>query len=444
MFRLHEQTRRRLLAAAFVVCCVVPTALVLWVGVSRRLPGRVEAEAGRLSGLLGLGVEVEDVCHLRPGVVRYKGLVLTDPETGRRLASMRTLTARWNQRTDQSGNRRNLLQLEADGLQLDPAAIGPLWELVGRTLRRQVGAGSVDVSLAADTLRLHTQAGPLVLTKVDGRLEELPGGAQAQLAFCPNENQSAEPVRLRLVRNRQTQPPASGFELDTGGGSLPCALLAQGLSVCRAMGPNARFSGYLWANQTAGATGAGWEGELSGQLYDVDLGRLAGDHLGWRMTATAQVTIHNAGFRHGRLEQASATVTSGPGLVGRSLLDSATHWLALQPFGQTPSGTGAVPFDQLAFAVAVDPRGVWFQGRCAAGGPGTIMAGGRQWLLGEPAPARQPLPLVSLIRALCPAGTEAIDTLPLSPQTTWLADHLPLAPEANAGNAASRMARGPE
>ncbi len=439
MFRLHERTQRRLLAASFVVCCVVPTALVLWVGAERRLPGRVEVEARRLSGLLGLGVELGAVCHPHPGVVRYEDLALSDPETGRRLASMRALTTEWGRRIDQAGNRREVLQLEADGLHFDPAAIEPLWELLGRALRRRVGAEPVDVDFAAATLRLHTQAGPLVLARVDGRLEELPGGVQAQLTFSLDDSPTAEPIRLRLVRNRQTQPPASGFELDTGTAALPCALLAQRLGTCRSMGPNARFSGYLWANQTPGATGAGWEGELSGQLLDVDLGRLAGEHAGWRMAGTAEVTINNARFRHGRLEQASATITAGPGVVGRRALDSATRWLGWQPFGQTPADSETVPFDQLAFSLAVDARGVWFRGRCAAGGPGTIIAGGRQWLLGEPPSARQPLPLVALVRALCPAESETCDTLPATPQSAWLAERLPLASEQSAGGSVARM-----
>lgn len=443
MFRLHERTERRLLAAAFVLCCIVPTALVLWAGTVRHLPSRSQTEARRLSSLLGLSVELEAVCSTRPGAVRYEGLAVADPETGQRLASMRALSTAWGRRIDPAGNRRDVLRLETDGFQLEAAAIEPLWELLLRALHRRMGAELVDVEFGAETVRLPTESGPLLLAEVKGSLEELPGGAQAQLSFLLDHSRTAQPVRLRIVRNRQTHPPANGFELDTATTAVPCTLLAPSVGICRSLGPNARFSGYLWANQTPGPTGMGWEGELSGKLHDVDLGRLTGENLGWGMTGAAEVIINSARFRHGRLEQASASMTAGPGVVGRRTLDWAARWLAFEPFGQTPAGNGTVPFDQLAFAVAIDARGVWFQGRCATGGPGTIIAGGRQWLLGEPPLARQPLPLSSLIRALCPAQAETCDTLPATPQSVWLAEHLPLAPGANKGEASSTTARVP-
>ncbi len=67
-----------------------------------------------------------------------------------------------------------------------------------------------------------------------------------------------------------------------------------------------------------------------------------------------------------------------------------------------------------------------------------------EWLLGEPPSARQPLPLVALVRALCPAEVETCDGLPATPQSAWLAERLPLASEPNEGSARSSVARVPQ
>jgi len=446
MFRLHERTQRKVLCAAFVVCCLLPTALVVLLGIWRRMPGHVESEARKLGALLGMQAELQRVVHPWPGTIRYEGLVLADPETGRMLASIDSVSAHWTRHVDQAGRRRALLRLTAGQVEIERSAIHRIRGLVERALRRELGAGEVDVELNAAVVRCRMPEAVVALSNVEGRLEELPGGAQAQLAFRlrgRGGQQSAEPVRLRVVRNRQVQPPASGFELDTGGTAVPCVLLAEGWEPCEALGSRARFSGYLWANQTSGAGQDGWEGELTGEVLDVDLGRLAERCLPGQLAAFGQATIHSARFRHGRLQQASATLTCGPGSISRSLLDAGSRRLGFQSLGQAPAEGPTVPFEQLAFAVAIDQRGVWFQGRCAAGTPGTIITDAKNWLLGEPPLSRQPLPLVSLIRALCPAeGSYA--TLPVTSQGAWLAEHLPLGTPADPQSSDRTMALQPQ
>ena len=73
---------------------------------------------------------------------------------------------------------------------------------------------------------------------------------QALVSFRLSALPAAEPVRIRVVRNRQLRPPADGIELETGGTSLPCPLLALALPELARLGPESRFVGHLSTHQT--------------------------------------------------------------------------------------------------------------------------------------------------------------------------------------------------
>ena len=85
MFALHDRVRRRICIAGFFALAVAPTLAVLGLAVAWRLPSHVRAEAERLGRQLGVDVSLTGVEHPLPGVIRYRGLDLSSPETGRTL-----------------------------------------------------------------------------------------------------------------------------------------------------------------------------------------------------------------------------------------------------------------------------------------------------------------------------------------------------------------------
>ena len=440
MFRLHDNTRRRICRAVFLLLCVVPTTGVSVWCARRHLPRVVTAEAERLERELGLDVSLAGLRYLRPGRVLYEGLELADPETGRPLLRCRALEADWQQSTDREGRPRASLVLIASQPEIEATAADRLAELLDRMLRRPTilrtvpGGSQTDVRLAAGQLTLRAAGGSQTLSELQGSIESLAGGTRAEASFRLAGIDTPQPIRIRVVRNRQITPPATGFELDTGGGAVPCGLLAVGLPLLERLGPRSRLRGYIWANQTgdgqtsAAQTSAGWEGEFAGQVYDVDLDDLVSGHFPHKLGGTVQVTVQSARFRRQRLEEAAGTLVAGPGVISRSLIDAAVERLGLQRGGEPQTPGELVPYEQLAVGFLIDARGLQLQGGCSPSGhrSGALVAGAilvdRQGrLLGEP--VVQPQPVVALVRTLVPASQHQV---PATRQTDWLIGHLPV------------------
>jgi hypothetical protein len=159
---------------------------------------------------------------------------------------------------------------------------------------------------------------------------------------------------------------------------------------------------------------------VTGQLANLDLGRLVTDHFPHKLTGIGQVTILSSHFRRGRLEEGSVIVAAGPGTVDRSFLAGAVDRLNLV-VGKEPAVVGdCIAYDELAFCATLDSHGLRLAGRCGAAGPGAILSDGRNCLLGEPS---QPQPLAALVQTLAPPNALQV---PASRQTDWLLHHLPV------------------
>ena len=204
-----------------------------------------------------------------------------------------------------------------------------------RRLECQAGRPEIEVRVTADHWTLHDGDESQVLQVVEGGIGQMP---KCPTASRPNWRSgfpgisSSQPVRMRIVRNRQVSPPANGFDLDTGPCPVPCRLLAICLKEASALGPNCRFSGHFSANDTP----AGWSGDLSGQLIGVDLARLAGENTSAAITGTADITIQKATFQRGRIDELAGRIVAGPGV--------------LSPYARGPGDAPAV--EAVAAAVA--------------------------------------------------------------------------------------------
>jgi hypothetical protein len=408
---------------AFLGLCVLPTLAVSGWGIARRLPWHRQAEEQRLGQELGLAVSIESMTHTLPGVVRYGGLRLTDPETGLELFRCAEMAVTWTSMTDSQGQTRPAIVLAATQAESTTGAWQRLNEVLRRRLECQGGRPEVEVRLTAEPWTLHDGAEPQVLQTVEGGVGLMPNGIQAQLAFRLPGVTAAQPVRMRIVRNRQVSPPENSFEMETGPSAIPCRLLATCLQEATALGPNCRFSGHVSTFNTPD----GWSGELSGQLSGVDLGRLARENAAGGLTATADVTFQKAKFQRGRIDEITGRIVSGPGALDRGMLAALVAHLRLTPSPQMPATGQPLAFDHMGLDFWIDNRGVSIAGHCADM-PGAVAVAGGRAVLTEP--ATQPQPVAALIQALVPAGEMPI---PATRQTGWLARLLPM-PDAGKAN----------
>jgi len=422
MFPLYDRTRRQICMAVFMGLCVLPTLAVTGWSIARHLPWHKQAEEQRLSQELGLDVSIESMKHTLPGVVRYMGLKLTDPETGQELFCCNELVATWTSMTDSSGQTRQAIVLAATQAESATDAWERLHEVLRRRLECQGGRPEIEIRVTADQWTLRSGDESQVLQVVEGGVGLMPNGIQAQLAFrLPGVN-SSQPVRMRIVRNRQVSPPANSFDIDTGSSPVPCRLLATYLKDVRALGSNCRFTGYVSTYSTPG----GWSGELNGQLSGVDLGRLARENTSAAIVGSADITLQKVKFQQGRIDELTGRIVCGPGILDRSLLAALVTHLRLKPSPQLPVRGESLAFDRMELDLWIDNRGISIAGHCADIPGAVAVAGGRAFLI---QPVVQPQPVAVLIQALVP-GNEV--PIPATRQTGWLARLLPIPDAAKA------------
>ena len=414
MFQLHDKTRRRLALTAFVLTGVLPLLLTAAWCVNRHLPGCALAEADALGRQLGLLVKLDAVRHLRPGVVLYDGIELADPETGRTILRSRCLELAWRRQADEQGHLQPTLCVIASQPEVETATIGVVWRWVQRLLENSPGRLEANVQVSADAVTLRADDRSQTMTEVAALLEASPSRTTAQLKFHMPGTNTPE-AGIRIVRNREVSPPASRFELTTGDGELPCSVLALAIDELKPLGPRCRFYGQFMAAETPD----GWEGDVAGQLVEVDFGSLISDHFPHRLSGIGKVTNLTARFRRGQLEECCGVIAAERGTIGRSLLEAANKRLGLVLAPELPSGDH-IPYQELAMSVVLDVNGLRLRGLCSTGEPGTILSDGRNRLLGESSRGSQPM--AALVQTLVP---QSIVQVPFCRQSDWLMRHLP-------------------
>jgi hypothetical protein len=423
MFRLHDKIRRRICRAAFLLTAVplvlTAAAWCAW----RNLPWQGDGASRRLSELLGMEVRVGRVEFLRPGVILYRDLELSDPETGR--AAFRCRSVEADEPLNLAGGEPEPLTLTFTQAEIETACLARLNRVMRRFLEGECCAASgVNLRLIAPALTLNAGPHSQTLSAVEGLVEHSPEGVAASARFCLAGAESAPPMTFRLDRNRQTMPPSNGFRLDTAGSDLPCSLLALGLSEFDGLGEASRFCGRIEANQHfQHGISAGWEGTLSGRILKVDLDALISERFPHKLSGSADLTIEQAYFRNGRVESAKGLLSAGPGVIGRSLVEAAAQHLGLAPDANMAPLPDQVRYRLMAAAVRLDESGLCIEGRCGNAGTGAVLADDQRCLLGQP--KTQPQPAAALAAMLSPADAYRI---PQSGPAQDLARRLPQSP----------------
>lgn len=353
MFIARSARRVRFARTVFVMAGLLPcAALVAW-AVHLRSDGHREALRMRWQQAVGLPLQVAAVEHLRPGVVRVRGCVLTAQDGGSPLAVPAVVI----ERTPRE------VRLRIERLDLSPAAAGLLAGLAAEWLSREarfprdcvIDVGAVHWNLAGwSGLDGHEAAGRLRLECVAR------DGSRAIRCVLGADDGTGRPSEVRIVRSAGAdRGDGNRYQVTADCPSpLPAAIVAGLLEpvsfVQLPATGTAAVSGTL---ETSGGAGR-WNGRLAGRIERLDIASWAA-RAGWRGTGSADVVVRRCEWNEGRISFAEAELMAGPGELGRGLIDSLVRGLGCRPreglFAQPP---GADPrFDAAGVLVRIDDRG---------------------------------------------------------------------------------------
>jgi hypothetical protein len=415
MFVMHRSTAQLACRAGFVLFCLLPTCLTItWIAI-RSQPGYVLSAKQEweqvLSQKLGMRVTCASVEYPTPDTAELRRVEIVDAETGAPITSLATLDVVH----DEQGWKLIGWQavIEASNLPLAMDLLEQRW------LRTPAGEMA---PLAIELRELTVRDGNRSVTLVDLQGTWQPGetGPRGELQFrLPEAATDAARGRLVIERNRQTSPPTTRWQFETGALPMPASLATAGWPLVRRLGERAQFQGSV--EYVAAATGS--SGRVQGTLFEVDLDSLVTEQTVHQLSGVATCKIDDAVWEHGRPALLRGTLQShGGGAVSRSLLAAGIDQLQL--IGPSPESlaesTALVHYQQLSLGFDLRPEGLVLSGSADALRRGVLLTAATGPLL--ELPGRQQTTGDSLVRALFP---EHEAHLPASQGAQALAGLLP-------------------
>lgn len=405
---LSDQTRRTLCRWTFLLGCLLPTGgLLAW----HAAEDGVASEALRLElcRALELDVDFERCSQPAPDLWTLSGLTLHDPESGRLLLSCREVRCTLAEQGWIVEAQQPLLDLR------EPA----LWQpVLARLLRQTSGWSWPKVRLLDCDLTLELSAQErLTVGEFFASLD--PGAVQSKLAlkFRAAEG-AAERCEWIVERDRAGSAPGTRWALDTHGMTLPCTMLQPWLSAAGWLGPRAEFTGHARFDERGGA----WRGQLQGRLREIALDSLFAGHFPHPLTGTAEVELEQAVVHENRLIRARGRFTTGPGEIGRGLVQSGAEELDLSTQVDVAALSALVPYAVLDLGFELTPDGLRLTGLAPVRSAHALLVGpANEVYWGQPHAELQPV--AGLLRALAPPSSVLV---PAAQETQWLMACLPL------------------
>jgi hypothetical protein len=387
MFSLHETTKIRLCRAAFLALCIGPVCAVLAWSVVIQLPWYRHAHEQALANRLGWQTKLTEVTTPQPGLVLYRGLELIDPSNGQPLARLPFVE----------------IETEGEGLVVRlpfPAIVNgtrldAFWALV-RDLAR-TSSEAQHVRFEAQNLTLHLAGGDQTFTNLVGQIAGDSSQSLAKLSFNRAVSGAAmsEPCEVTLTRRLHATVPIHSIDFSTGPTPLPTGLIAAIWPGVERFGKECHFAGSVSAIEQSGA----WHTQLDGQLTQIDLEQVLGK-LPHKLTGFAAARLERVTIVDGRLEQAAGSVSAGPGVISRSLVQSAeTHLHVRASEAALVGKTNLLDYQQLCVGFELGAQGITLRGQVPKT-RGVLLAGAGGPLVDEPPVISQPV--VDLIRTLVP------------------------------------------
>lgn len=440
---LHERTQKALARLTFVLCCAVPTLLLMLIIVvgktpwyHRRCIDAIEHEVAQQTGLV---TQIGQYEMVSPGHTLLKQIQLTDPETGATVATVRQID--WS---IQDGRTHVLLQQP----ELHADTLNQTWDLLhDRFLcRPQHLTGSARV--AATDLTIHSRLSPITLRDVDAWigpdvnsaglaspsqsssgvspsnvratiecLMASPGGSGLSPGGGLSASAATSPIQITVLRDRSGPAPTTHWSLATGSTALPCSAIAEYLpGHWSNLGTEAMFSGSV-----AGVTSThDWKIDLSGASFS----NLSLDYIfanqPHRLSGTASIKLERCRLHpNQQLVDVSGSIHATHGLIASSLLEGAAQHLGFL-VADLPPDAADVPYDCMAMRFSLNGPRMHVSGTCRHQHGYASLPTGVALCVGGMPLAQAPgsdLPAIRLMSVLAPVHSEMV---PLAQQNQGL------------------------
>lgn len=426
MFIARSAAKIRGVRLAFLVTCLLPFGLLVGWAVERRSErhrAAIVAEAGRV---VGAAVTIDVVEHLRPGVVRLRGVVVAGAD-GRPLLTLPAVEV------EDSGAE---VRLRVERLACDAAAARWLvrlgWEWLGQDARFprtclvdvaeltwHVGGTAGDSRpVATDTgrrsLRVECVARPQA--RAIRCIRSADGNVTADLVkivrSLPTPEATASTPQWEVDIAWQEPVPLSVAATLLGGGEL-------------SLGVEASVAGTLHASSQGGP----WEGTAQARLTGLDLAA-CGTAVGMRAMGRATVDVSRVAWSGDRLRECDLQLLAGPGRIEQRWLEAVVTALGCRagPAFQSLANDTERSFDVAGCVLRVNDRGCSIVSPAPLSGPLVVAAG-----LSVLDPPAGPVPAERLAWLLAPPRAVQV---PSHGPGAWLMSRLP-EPVERAGSPAS-------
>ena len=218
---MHEDTQRRLVRAAFVLLCIVPTLACGVVAIYRALPYTRQSLERRLSHDLGVDVRFDSMSTPRPLQLRLNEVRVLDHETQTLLLSFPRIDAALTEQ----GWRIRFGNATADG-----AGLRSLWTCLRHRVMPQelftkqvadIAGQQLDLQLGEQTLAMHHFVWAGLSEGADHK---------SVIEFYPQpteDRKATQPIQVLLERDRSESPARTHVRLVTGPHAIPLSLLCQ-------------------------------------------------------------------------------------------------------------------------------------------------------------------------------------------------------------------------
>lgn len=313
--------RRRRCRATFCIVCILPTLLMVAAAVIVNTPAYRAAQTARwqsrLAARLGLQAQCSRIDWEENGRLVVHGIELLDPESQACLARAQSATIALV-------DTKPVIELSQPEVAV--SRLPRLVEVLHEHLMQRNETTGIAFQLSAATVLLQSDTQSKSVLDVELAVDVTRDATEAFLQFRPTGSEEGNPMRLRVVRNRQLAPPATGWELHTGTSRLPCRLLSAWFPQLNRLGDTCTFEGSVWSERLGG----GWEAEVSGVFRRLDLDQLVTGQFPHKLSGMAELTLPRLLIHRDRVVEAEGTLCSSGGVISRSLINAAQEHLALK------------------------------------------------------------------------------------------------------------------